>query len=131
MALDAAGNLAAATPTGGMTAKRWGRVADSPVIGAGTHAPNDCGAVSATGHGEYFIRFGVARSIVERVRREKQSIEQAAREVIHNDLGPAGGTGGVIVLDREGRATFAWNTPGMWHGRLTRDGKMYVEVYDE
>lgn len=131
VALDRNGHLVAGTSTGGMTNKRHGRVGDSPIIGAGTYADDRACGVSCTGHGEYFIRFGVARSIVERVRREKQSIDQAAQEVIHNDLGPAGGTGGVIVLDREGRATFAWNTPGMWHGRLTRDGKMYVEVYDK
>ena len=131
VALDKNGHLVAGTSTGGMTNKRHGRVGDSPIIGAGTYADDRACGVSCTGHGEFFIRFGVARSIVERVRREKQSIEQAAREVIHDDLGPAGGTGGVIVLDREGRAAFAWNTPGMWHGRLTRDGKMYVEVYEQ
>lgn len=131
VALGADGRITAGTSTGGMVNKRHGRVGDSPIIGAGTYADDRACGVSCTGHGEYFIRFGVARSIVERVRREKQSIEQAAREVIHDDLGPAGGTGGVIVLDRRGHATFAWNTPGMWHGRLTRDGKMFVEVYEE
>lgn len=131
VALDRDGHLVAGTSTGGMTNKRHGRVGDSPIIGAGTYADDRACGVSCTGHGEYFIRFGVARSIVERVRREKQSIEQAAREVIHDDLAPAGGSGGMIVLDRRGHATFAWNTPGMWHGRLTRDGKMHVEVYDE
>jgi beta-aspartyl-peptidase (threonine type) len=131
VAVDKLGHVAAGTSTGGMTNKRHGRVGDSPIVGAGTYADNRSCGVSCTGHGEYFIRFSAAQSIATRVRLLKQSVDEASHVVIHNELGPAGGVGGAIVLAPDGHAAFNWNTPGMWHGWLTRDGKMNVAVYAE
>lgn len=131
VALDKQGHVAAGTSTGGMTNKRHGRVGDSPIIGAGTYADDRSCGVSCTGHGEYFIRLSVAQSIASRVRLQKQAVDEAARTVIHDELGPAGGVGGAIVLAPDGRAAFQWNTPGMWRGRLTRDGRMHVAVYED
>jgi beta-aspartyl-peptidase (threonine type) len=130
VALDRNGHVAAGTSTGGMTNKRHGRVGDSPIIGAGTYADDRSCGISCTGHGEYFIRYSVAHSVASLVRYKGYDIQQAATEVVEKDLGPAGGVGGVIVLDPKGRAAFAWNTPGMWHGYITRDGKITVNVYD-
>ncbi|MBN8625264.1 MAG: isoaspartyl peptidase/L-asparaginase [Planctomycetes bacterium] len=131
VAVDKVGHVAAGTSTGGMTNKRHGRVGDSPIIGAGTYADDRSCGVSCTGHGEFFIRFSAAQSIATRVRLLKQSVEEASRTVIHDELGPAGGVGGAIVLAPDGHAAFNWNTPGMWHGWLTRDGRMNVAVYRE
>jgi beta-aspartyl-peptidase (threonine type) len=116
VALDSHGNLAAATSTGGMTFKRYGRVGDSPVIGAGTYADNESCAVSATGHGEYFIRFVVAHDICARVRYRGVSLERAADEVVMKKLVEAGGSGGVIAIDRRGNIAMPFNTPGMYRG---------------
>jgi beta-aspartyl-peptidase (threonine type) len=131
VAVDKLGHVAAGTSTGGMTNKRHGRVGDSPIIGAGTYADDRSCGVSCTGHGEYFIRFSAAQSIATRVRLLKQSVDEASRIVIHDELGPAGGVGGAIVLTPDGHAAFNWNTPGMWRGWLTRDGQMNVAVYVE
>jgi beta-aspartyl-peptidase (threonine type) len=129
VALDKAGNLAAGTSTGGMTGKRWGRLGDSPVIGAGTWAdPAGC-AVSATGHGEYFIRLGVAHEICARVRLGGETVEDAAGSVIHDDLGRLGGTGGVIVLDAAGRVAMPFNTDGMYRGVMGPDGEARTAIY--
>jgi beta-aspartyl-peptidase (threonine type) len=130
VALDRNGHVAAGTSTGGMTNKRHGRVGDSPIIGAGTYADDRSCGISCTGHGEYFIRLSVAHAVASLVRYKGYDIAAAATEVVDKDLGPAGGVGGVIVLDPKGRAAFAWNTPGMWHGYITRDGKITVNVYD-
>jgi beta-aspartyl-peptidase (threonine type) len=131
VALDKAGNLAAGTSTGGMTGKRWGRLGDSPVIGAGTWAdPAGC-AVSATGHGEYFIRLGVAHEICARVRLGGQTIGEAAGSVIHGDLEKLGGTGGVIVLDASGQVAMPFNTEGMYRGVMGPDGKAATAIYDD
>lgn len=116
VALDADGNLAAATSTGGMTAKRYGRIGDSPVIGAGTYAENGVCAVSATGHGEYFIRLNIAADICARVRYQGKDVKTAADEVIHGRLQQLGGTGGVIVLGADGSITQPFNTEGMYRG---------------
>ncbi len=129
VALDKAGNLAAGTSTGGMTGKRWGRLGDSPVIGAGTWARNNGCAVSATGHGEYFIRLGVAHEICARVRLGGETVEVAANGVIHGALEEMGGTGGVIVLDREGRVAMPFNTQGMYRGVMGADGAPRTSIY--
>jgi L-asparaginase / beta-aspartyl-peptidase len=131
VALSNDGHLAAGTSTGGMTNKRHGRVGDSPIIGAGTYADDRSCAVSCTGHGEYFIRLSVAHAISSLVRYKGYGIQQAADEVIAGDLKTAGGTGGAIVLDRQGRAAAAYITPGMWRGTITREGKVAVAVYQE
>jgi L-asparaginase / beta-aspartyl-peptidase len=120
VALDRHGNLAAATSTGGMTNKRAGRVGDSPVIGAGTYASERC-AVSATGHGEYFIRYAVAHDICARVEYCELAVQDAADAVIHGVLAAAGGNGGVIALDRLGRVAMSFNVTGMGRGYIGPD----------
>jgi beta-aspartyl-peptidase (threonine type) len=117
VARDRAGRLAAATSTGGMTNKRFGRIGDSPIIGAGTFADAQC-AVSATGHGEYFIRFAVAHDICARARDLRLPVAAAARTVIQDVLKPAGGEGGVITMDARGVASFALNTTAMLRGAV-------------
>ncbi len=129
VALDSSGHLAAGTSTGGMTGKRWGRLGDSPVIGAGTWAdPSGC-AVSATGHGEYFIRLGVAHEICARVRLAGASVDDAGQAVIHGELSRLGGTGGVIVLDSDGRVAMPFNTDGMYRGVMGPDGEARTAIY--
>ncbi|WP_417347582.1 isoaspartyl peptidase/L-asparaginase family protein [Ferrimonas sp.] len=130
VALDGDGNLAAATSTGGMTAKRWGRIGDSPVIGAGTYADNDSCAVSATGHGEYFIRYNVAADICARVKYQGVSVDKAASEVIHQVLLPVGGTGGVIVVSPKGEIAMPYNTGGMYRASIDKDGQVTVKIWD-
>lgn len=127
--LDAAGNLVAGTSTGGMTAKRFGRVGDSPVIGAGTFADNDSCAVSATGHGEYFIRYQVAADICARMKYRGQSLEDAADTVINGVLAEAGGDGGVIAVDSQGNIAAPFNSAGMYRAKVTTDGKISVGIY--
>ena len=122
VALDAHGNLAAATSTGGMTGKRWGRVGDSPVIGAGTYAANDCCAVSATGHGEYFIRAAVAHEIASLMRYKGLDVVQAADEVVMQQLVRLGGSGGVIAVGRDGRIAMPFNSEGMLRGAMDSRG---------
>lgn len=121
VALDKNGNLAAGTSTGGMTAKRFGRIGDSPVIGAGTYAENGVCAVSATGHGEYFIRYHVAGDICARIKYQQKNVIQAADEVINQRLQQAGGSGGVIAIDAQGNVATPFNTEGMY--RASRVGK--------
>ncbi|GAW41812.1 Isoaspartyl peptidase precursor [Brevundimonas sp. SH203] len=128
VALDARGDLAAGTSTGGMTAKRWGRVGDAPIIGAGTYASNADGcAVSATGSGEYFIRATVARDICHRTA-EGASVQTAARAEI-DEVGAIGGDGGVIVMGRDGAPAFAMNTPGMYRGGASSNTTARVAIY--
>ncbi len=129
VALDMAGHLAAGTSTGGMTNKRWDRIGDAPVIGAGTFAADSTVGVSATGHGEYFIRLSVARDIHSRVAYLRESTAEASRHVVHETLTRAGGTGGVIVLDRQGRASTPFNTAGMIRGTITRSGHVETAIY--
>lgn len=131
VALDKFGNLAAGTSTGGMTAKRFGRIGDSPVIGAGTFADNHSCAVSATGHGEYFIRYSVASDICARVAYQKKSIEQAGNEVIHDVLAPIGGTGGVIIVDPQGKISMPFNTPGMYRASKSSQSPTYVAIFKD
>jgi beta-aspartyl-peptidase (threonine type) len=122
VALDAAGNLAAATSTGGMTGKKWGRVGDSPIIGAGTYAANDCCAVSATGHGEFFIRAAVAHEIASLIRYRGLDVVEAADEVVMQQLVRLGGSGGVIAVGRDGRIAMPFNSEGMLRGAMDSRG---------
>lgn len=127
-ALDKHGNLAAGTSTGGMTNKKFGRVGDVPVIGAGTYANNNTCAISATGHGEYFIRLGVARDISAMMEYQNKTLQQAADEVIFEKLHELGGTGGVIAIDKEGNIVMPFNTPGMFRG-FKLEGKDPVVLF--
>jgi beta-aspartyl-peptidase (threonine type) len=129
VALDANGNLAAATSTGGMTNKRWGRVGDSPIIGAGTYADNRSCAVSATGHGEYFIRATIARDICARVQYQGLALAAAADAVINGQLRDMGGDGGIIAMDPKGNIALTFNTPGMYRASLDVDGNLLVRIY--
>lgn len=130
VALDKAGNLAAGTSTGGITNKRFGRVGDSPIIGAGTYANNQTCAVSATGDGEYFIRSAVAHDISALVAYKGLPVKEAASTVL-DKVKALGGTGGVIVLDRDGHLAMPFNTAGMYRGYIGPDGKVVVEIYQE
>lgn len=131
VALDQNGNLAAGTSTGGMTAKRFGRIGDSPVIGAGTYAENGVCAVSATGHGEYFIRYHVAGDICAKVKYQKKSIIQAADEVINQRLITAGGTGGVIAIDQRGNIATPFNTEGMYRATRKKGEAAQVMIWSD
>lgn len=128
VALDQAGNLAAATSTGGMTNKKFGRVGDSPLIGAGTYADNRTCAVSATGHGEYFIRAVVAHDIAARMAHRGESLADAAAAVI-TGVGELGGTGGVITIDAQGNLALPFNTPGMYRAWRKSTGETAVEIF--
>ncbi|WP_435217179.1 isoaspartyl peptidase/L-asparaginase family protein [Luminiphilus sp. nBUS_07] len=127
--LDAAGNLAAGTSTGGMTGKRWGRIGDSPLIGSGTFADNRSCAVSATGHGEFFIRWQVASDICARVRYQGLDLLVAANQVLHDELAVAGGEGGVIAIDPKGNVALVFNTEGMYRARINAAGEKVVGIY--
>lgn len=129
VALDARGNLAAATSTGGMTNKKYGRIGDAPIIGAGTYANNNSCAVSCTGHGEYFIRAVVAHDIAALIEYKGLSTKDAAENVIMNKMVKFGGEGGAIVLDKQGNAVLPFNTEGMYRGYITEDGKIYTAIY--
>jgi beta-aspartyl-peptidase (threonine type) len=131
VARDKHGNLAAATSTGGMTAKSPGRVGDSPVIGAGTWADNETCAISATGHGEIFIRYAAAHEIASRMRYAGQSLEEASRAVVIDMLAPAGGSGGVIAVDHAGNVSLPFNCSGMYRGVVRGDGRLLTAIYDE
>jgi beta-aspartyl-peptidase (threonine type) len=129
VAVDASGTVAAATSTGGLTNKRFGRIGDTPVLGAGTYADNRSGAVSATGHGEFFIRFAVAHEILSLIQYRGLSVADAADEVINKQLAYAGGKGGVIVLDPQGNFAMARNCAGLYRGYVTRKGDIQVFIY--
>ncbi len=129
VALDMNGDLAAATSTGGMTNKRYNRLGDVPVIGAGTYANNATCAVSATGHGEYFIRYTVAHDISALMEYGGMTLDEAAREVVKRKLVKAGGTGGVISVDRNGNISMPFNTEGMYRGFRTSDGRTGVFIF--
>ncbi|MDT8437643.1 MAG: isoaspartyl peptidase/L-asparaginase [Wenzhouxiangellaceae bacterium] len=131
VALDRGGNLAAGTSTGGMSNKRWGRVGDSPIIGAGTFADNQSCAVSATGHGEFFIRYAVAHEICARMRLAGASLAEAAEQVVNGVLVEAGGSGGVIAIDAQGNIAMPFNTPGMYRGSIDRDGNRRVAIHGD
>jgi beta-aspartyl-peptidase (threonine type) len=129
VAIDRAGNLAAATSTGGMTNKRYGRVGDSPIIGAGTYANNESCAVSATGSGEFFIRAVVAHDIHALYQYEQLSLEDAAKEVVQGKLKRAGGEGGIIAIDRLGHIVLEFNSQGMFRGARDSRGRREVAIY--
>ena len=129
VALDKAGNIVAGTSTGGMTNKRFGRIGDSPIIGAGTFADNQSCAVSATGHGEYFIRYNVAADICARVQYQGKSIATAGKEVIFGPMLTAGGTGGVIILNTKGEISMPFNTKGMYRASKTNTQPTYVGIF--
>jgi beta-aspartyl-peptidase (threonine type) len=130
VARDRAGNLAAATSTGGMTAKAPGRVGDSPIIGAGTFADNASCAVSATGHGEFFIRYCAASEVAARMRHGGQSLDRAAGDVVA-ELGHIGGSGGLVAVDRDGNIAMPFNCSGMYRGFAGEDGSLHTAIYDE
>jgi beta-aspartyl-peptidase (threonine type) len=128
VAVDKHGNLAAATSTGGMTNKRQGRVGDSPIIGAGTYAKNGVCAISATGHGEYFIRAVAAYHIASSVEFRGMSLAEAARELIHTRIPALGGSGGIIAVGARGEVVMEFNTEGMFRGARTSEGRREVAI---
>ena len=129
--LDQTGNLVAGTSTGGMTGKRWGRIGDSPVIGAGTYADNRSCAVSATGHGEYFIRHTVSRDICARMQFGGVTLEEAAKTVVMEELVAAKGEGGIVAVDPAGRVELVFNTSGMYRASIDAAGHKVVGIYGE
>lgn len=131
VALDKHGNLAAGTSTGGMTNKKYGRVGDSPIIGAGTYANNKTCAVSATGHGEYFIRAVAAYDISALMEYKELTLEKAANEVVLNKLVDMDGEGGVIAVDQNGNIAMPFNTDGMYRGYVNNKGEIIVKIYKE
>jgi beta-aspartyl-peptidase (threonine type) len=131
IALDAAGNLAAATSTGGRNCKLAGRVGDSPIIGAGTYANNATVAVSGTGEGEYFMRALAAHSVSALVEHRGWSVKRAAEHVVHKQLAPLGGSGGLIALDARGRFAMPFTTPGMYRGHVDAAGTPVVKIYQD
>ncbi|HEU0217788.1 MAG TPA: isoaspartyl peptidase/L-asparaginase, partial [Stellaceae bacterium] len=130
VARDCCGNLAAATSTGGMTGKLPGRVGDSPIIGAGTYADNATCAISATGHGEFFIRYAAAHEIAARIAHGGLTLAEAAEAVVA-ELGCVGGSGGVVAVGRDGALALRFNCTGMYRGYVRDDGIVYTAIYDE
>ena len=131
VALDQNGNIAAGTSTGGTSNKKFGRVGDSPIIGAGTYAHNNTCGVSATGHGEYFIRSVVAYDIAALMEYKNLSLQAAAEEVVMKKLVEKNGKGGVIALDKQGNISMPFNTEGMYRGYINKKGKPKVYIYKE
>lgn len=128
VALDSFGNIAAGTSTGGMTNKKYGRIGDSPIIGAGTYANNETGGFSCTGHGEYYIRLGFSRDISALMEYKKLSVQEACREEV-GKLTNLGGSGGVIGLDKNGNIAMEFNTSGMFRGYIKSNGEMKVAIF--
>lgn len=131
VALDRQGNLAAGTSTGGMTNKRWGRIGDSPIIGAGTYASNATCALSCTGHGEYYIRYAVAHDVSALMEYKELSLSEAADRVINEKLVKVGGAGGIIGVDARGNVAMPFNTSGMYRGYVKSTGEQVIEMYKE
>ena len=129
VALDRHGNLAAGTSTGGMTNKRWGRIGDSPIVGAGTYARNATAAISCTGHGEFFIREAIAASVSLRMELAGQSLDAAATAAIHGRLKAMGGRGGLVAIDAKGNVSMPYNTPGMFRGHLREGERPIVRIW--
>lgn len=129
VAVDESGRLAAATSTGGMTGKRFDRIGDTPVIGAGTYADNRACAVSATGHGEIFIRAAVAHDICARMRYGGRSLAEAVREVVFGELAALRGQGGVIAIDRHANIEMAFNSEGMFRASVKADAVAQIAIY--
>ncbi|HVN94305.1 MAG TPA: isoaspartyl peptidase/L-asparaginase [Terracidiphilus sp.] len=131
VALDRQGNIAVGTSTGGLQGKMPGRVGDSPLIGAGTYASNQSCAVSGTGVGEFFIRYTVAREICALVQYKGFTLQQAADEVIHKQLAPIHGDGGVVAIAPDGQLAWSFNTPGMFRARQVEGGAIEVHIYND
>jgi beta-aspartyl-peptidase (threonine type) len=129
VALDKKGNIAAATSTGGMTNKKYGRVGDAPIIGSGTYANNETCGISCTGWGEYFIRLVMAKSVSDLIEYKNMSIDAAAIFMIHNKLPSLGGDGGLVGLDKNGNITMQFNTDGMYRGYIKSNGEKFVGVF--
>ena len=129
VALDKKGNIVAGTSTGGMTNKKWNRIGDSPIIGAGTYANNRTCGVSSTGHGEYFIRATVAHDISALIEYKNLSLNNATEEVIQNKLLELGGNGGVVAIDKIGNISMEFNTPGMFRASMNDKGDLFVGIY--
>jgi L-asparaginase / beta-aspartyl-peptidase len=130
VAVDIRGDIAAGTSTGGMTDKRYGRVGDSPIIGAGTYADNRTCGVSGTGHGEYFIRLTIARDVAALMEYQGLGVEEAAKRVVEK-LTRAGATGGIVAMDAEGNVAMEFNTEGMYRGFIREDGVPHVFIYGD
>lgn len=131
VALDRHGNLAAATSTGGMTNKKFGRVGDAPIIGAGTYANNATVAISGTGWGEYFIRLVMAKSISDMMEFGKVKLKTAADEMIMKRLPALGGDGGLVAVDKNGNIAMPFCTEGMYRGYIKSDGKKEIRIYKD
>jgi len=127
--LDKKGNLAAGTSTGGMTNKKFGRIGDSPIIGAGTYADENC-AVSCTGHGEYFIRYAVAYDVAAQMKYAQKSLKQATEEIINTKLKNAGGSGGLIAMDKDGNISMPFNTSGMFRAFKTNQKETQAFIFE-
>src|SRR5690606_38758278 len=130
-ALDKHGNLAAGTSTGGMTNKRWNRIGDSPIIGAGTYANNATCAVSSTGWGEYFIRSVVAYDISALIEYKGMTLQEAAKEVIQKKVPALGGDGGIVAIDKDGNVAMEFNTSGMYRATMNSKGELIIKIYKE
>ncbi len=131
VALDNAGHVAAATSTGGLTGKRWGRIGDSPLIGAGTWADDRAAAISATGSGEYFMRTAAAHEITARIRMLGESPQAAADAVVRGELKSMGGDGGIIFAGADGSCGWSFSTPGMFRARASAAGDSLVAIFDD
>ena len=129
VAIDQRGDIAAGTSTGGMTNKRFGRIGDAPIIGAGTYADNNSCGISATGHGEYFIRAAVASDICARLAYKRLSLQQAADEVVMDKLVEMGGSGGVVGVDKEANVAFSFNSSGMYRASIDKHGTLVVQIF--
>ncbi len=129
VALDTKGNIAAGTSTGGLTGKQFGRIGDSPIIGAGTYANNKTCGISCTGHGEYFIRYAVAHDISAHMEYKKSTLAQAARDIVQIKLKKAKGSGGIIGLDAKGNIVMEFNTPAMNRGSIDKNGKLTTGIF--
>lgn len=129
VALDRNGNIAAGTSTGGMTNKRWKRVGDTPIIGAGTYADNTSCGVSSTGHGEYFIRAAVAYAICARMEYKGESLQEASDAIVMDKLVKMGGDGGIVALDKQGNISMTFNTAGMYRGFVKGNGTPVTGIY--
>ena len=131
VALDKNGNLAAGTSTGGMTNKRWGRIGDAPIIGAGTYANNTTCAISSTGWGEFFIRAMVAHDISALMEYKGMNLNDAAHEVIHKKVANLGGDGGIVAVDKNGNVAMEFNTAGMYRASMTDTGELKIAIYKD
>jgi L-asparaginase / beta-aspartyl-peptidase len=131
VAIDKNGDIAAGTSTGGMTNKRFGRVGDVPVIGAGTYADNNSCGISATGHGEYFIRAAVAHDICARMEYKGVSLQQAQDEVVQGKLVKMNGSGGVIGVDKDANVAFSFNSLGMYRASINKDGVRQIKIFKD